>query len=70
MKVYVATVRENSWETDDLLLGVYSTEEKAKASILEFLNHVGEDVEILEIYNLRGNARNYLWDVTSYEVDE
>lgn len=69
MKVYVATVKENDWETDDYILGVYSTEEKAKAAILEFLNDEGEDVLTLEIYDLRGYKRKYIWDVSGYDVE-
>jgi len=38
MKVYVAWICENDWETEPFNIGVYSSKEKAKKAILEWLN--------------------------------
>lgn len=69
MKIYLAWIQENDWETEPQNIGCYSTEEKAKEAIVEALREIGEDVLTLEIYSAQCNT-NYFYGIEEYNLDE
>lgn len=70
MKIYVAWVQENEWETQPFNIGVYSSEEKAKKAILEWLNDQGGEQWLsLETYEEQDNPE-YVYEVEHFELDE
>jgi len=69
MKIYVAWIQENYWETEPINIGCYSTEEKAKEAIVKALREEGEDVLTLEIYDTQFNP-NYYYGIEEYNLDE
>ena len=69
MKIYVAWLQENDWETEPINIGCYSTEEKAKNVIIEALREKGEAVLTLEIYDTQ-NKPNYVYGIEEYNLDE
>lgn len=69
MKIYLAWIRENDWDTEPLNIGCYSTEEKAKEAIVKALRDEGEAVLTLEIYDAQ-NVPNYFYGIEEYNLDE
>lgn len=68
MKIYVAWIQENDWETEPINIGCYSTEEKAKNAIIENLREKEESVLTLEIYDAQDP--NYIYGIQEYNLDE
>ena len=69
MKIYVAWIQENNWETEPQNVGCYSTEEKAEKAIVEALREEGETVLTLEIYDAQDEP-NYFYGIEEYNLDE
>lgn len=70
MKIYVAWVQENEWETQPFNIGAYSSKEKAKKAILEWLNDQdGEQWLSLETYEEQDNPE-YVYAVEHFELDK
>ena len=69
MKIYVAWIQENDWETEPQNIGCYSTEEKAKEAIIKDLRERGEAVLTLEIYSAQDNPK-YIYGREEYNLDE
>lgn len=69
MKIYLAWIQENDWETEPFNIGCYSTEEKAKNAIVEALREEDEAVLTLEIYDTQ-NEPNYIYGIEEYNLDE
>lgn len=69
MKIYVAWIQENNWETELQNIGCYSTEEKANNAIIKDLREKGESVLTLEIYDAQDEP-NYIYGVQEYNLDE
>ena len=69
MKIYVAWIQENYWETEPINIGCYSTEEKAKEAIIEALKEEGETILTLEIYGAQ-NDPNYIYSIQRFYLDE
>ena len=69
MKIYVAWIQENYWETEPFNIGCYSTEEKAKNAIIEYLREMGEAILTLEIYSAQDNP-NYIYGIQEFNLDE
>ena len=69
MKIYVAWLQENDWETESFCIGCYSTKEKAKKAIVEALREEGEAVLTLEIYDAQDKP-NYIYGIEEYNLDE
>jgi len=72
MKIYVAFIQENDWETIPQNIGCYSTEEKAKNAIVEVLREMGVTVLTLEIYDKMYDMqdRPYTYGIEEYNLDE
>lgn len=68
MKVYVAILQENDYETEPFNIGVYSSREKAEAGLVKALRELGEAVLSLEIYEANGNP-DYIYFIEEYELD-
>lgn len=69
MKIYVAWIQFNDWETVPENIGCYSTEEKAKEAIVKALREEGEAILTLEIYDAQ-NKSNYIYGIEEYNLDE
>lgn len=69
MKIYVAWLQENNWETESFNIGCYSTEEKAKEAIIKALQELNEAILTLEIYDVQ-NDPNYIYGIEEYNLDE
>lgn len=69
MKIYVAWIQEDDWETESENIGCYSTEEKAKNAIIKALRERGEAILTLEIYSAQ-DAPNYIFGIQEYNLDE
>lgn len=69
MKIYVAWIQRNDWDTTPQNIGCYSTEEKAKNAIVEALREMGEAVLTLEIYDTQFEP-NYFYGIEEYNLDE
>lgn len=69
MKVYVAILRENDWETEPFNIGVYSSREKAKGGLVDALRELGEAVLSLEIYKADEDS-NFICFIEEYELDK
>ena len=69
MKIYLAWIQENDWETEPINIGCYSTEEKAKNAIIETLREWGEAILTLEIYSVQDKP-NYYYGIEEYNLDE
>lgn len=69
MKIYLAFIQENDWETEPENIGCYSTDEKAKNAIIKTLRERGEAVLTLEIYNAQDEP-NYTYGIEEYNLDE
>lgn len=65
MKIYVAWIQENDWETEPFNIGCYSTEEKAKEAIIKTLREDGEDV----LYDVQYQP-HYFYGIEEYNLDE
>lgn len=68
MKIYVAFIQENDWETIPQNIGCYSTIEKAERAIVEALRGIGEAVLTLEIYDTQKEP-NYVYGIEEYNLD-
>ena len=69
MKIYVAFIQENDWETIPENIGCYSTKEKAEKAIIEALRERNEAVLTLEIYDIQDEP-NYVYGIEEYNLDE
>lgn len=69
MKIYLAWIQENDWETEPYNIGCYSTEEKAKEAIIDALRKQDEAVLTLEIYDAQDDP-NYIYGIEEYNLDE
>lgn len=77
MRVYIAWVQENDYETEPFNLGVYSTKEKANQKILDFLNeyssYEGDRWLALQFYEYEyennKEKKPYLYGIEGYELD-
>jgi exo-beta-1,3-glucanase (GH17 family) len=69
MKIYLAWIQEDDYDTEPLNIGCYSTEEKAKEAIVNALRERGEDVLTLEIYDTQYRV-NYFYGIEEYNLDE
>ena len=69
MKVYVAVLQENYWETEPFNIGVYSSREKAEAGLVDALRDQGETVLSLEIYEASQDSY-YICSIEEYELDK
>ena len=69
MKIYVAWLQENDWETESFCIGCYSTKEKAENAIVKALREEGEAVLTLEIYDAQDKP-NYIYGIEEYNLDE
>lgn len=69
MKIYLAFIQINDWETEPQNIGCYSTIEKAKKAIVEALREEGEAVLTLEIYDAQDEP-NYIYGIEEYNLDE
>lgn len=69
MKIYVAWIQVNDWETEPFNIGCYSTEEKAKEAIIKALREDGEAVLTLEIYSAQEDP-NYIYGIQKFNLDE
>lgn len=72
MKIYVAWIQENDWETESENIGCYSTKEKAENAIVEVLRKMGATVLTLEIYDKMYDMqdRPYIYGIEEYNLDE
>jgi hypothetical protein len=72
MKIYVAWIQENDWETEPENIGCYSTKEKAENAIVEVLRKMGATVLTLEIYDKMYDIqdRPYIYGIEEYNLDE
>lgn len=57
MKVYVATIRETGYETEEYTLGIYSTFEKARENIINTISKFENDL-------------HHVVEIHEYEVDK
>lgn len=69
MKVYVAVLQENDWETEPFNVGVYSSRENAEAGLVDALREHGEAVLTLEIYEA-SESPYYICSIEEYELDK
>ncbi len=69
MKIYVAWIQRNDWDTTSQNIGCYSTEEKAKKAIVEVLREMDEAVLTLEIYDTQDEP-NYIYGIEEYNLDK
>jgi hypothetical protein len=69
MKLYLAFIQVNDWETGPEVIGCYSTEEKAKKAIVKALREEGEAVLTLEIYDAQKEP-NFVHYIEEYNLDE
>lgn len=79
MKVYVAIVQENDYETEPFNIGVYSSKEKAEEKILDYLNWKVCDDETNKWFSLRAydyeyrynqDNKPYLYSIEYWELDQ
>ena len=72
MKIYVAWIQEDDWETIPENIGCYSTKEKAEKAIVEALREMGATVLTLEIYDQMYDIqdRPYIYGIEEYNLDE
>jgi exo-beta-1,3-glucanase (GH17 family) len=72
MKIYVAWIQENDWETEPQNIGCYSTKEKAEKAIVEALREMGVTILTLEIYDKMYDMqdRPYTYGIEEYNLDE
>jgi len=72
MKIYVAWIQEDDWETIPENIGCYSTKEKAEKAIVEALREMGATVLTLEIYDKMYDIqdRPYIYGIEEYNLDE
>ena len=70
MKIYVAWIQRNDWDTTPQNIGCYSTKEKAEEAIVKALREAGEAVLTLEIYNSAQDNLNYIYGVEEYNLEE
>lgn len=70
MKIYVAWVQENEWETESFNIGVYSSIEKAKEAVLAWLNDQNSEQWLsLECYEEQDDPE-YIFGICEYELDK
>lgn len=71
MKVWVAIVQQNEWETEPMNIGCYSTRENAVEAILNFLRENDADAPLLslETYDAQNNP-HWRWYIESYYLDD
>ena len=69
MKVYVAILQEDDWETEPSVVGVYSSREKAEAGLVDALREHGETVLSLETYEAADDSY-YVFSIEEYELDK
>jgi hypothetical protein len=68
MKIFIAGLQENDWETTPFNIGVYSSKELAEKALLERLREE-EEVLSLEIYD-ENSERLYDWFIEEFELDK
>lgn len=69
MRVYIASVQENDWETVPFNIGVFSTEQKAKDALLQWVNEEEDNPFLsLEIYNMQDNPK-YITSIEEWDVE-
>ena len=71
MKIYIAIVQENDWETEPVNIGCYSTREKAIEAILNYIREDDPEAPILslETYDAQENPC-YKWYVELWYLDD
>ena len=62
MKVYIAALQENNYETEPWNIGVYTTVEKAKKALLDKLKEIDPSAPLLSIETYTAQ------DVPAYEI--
>lgn len=68
-KVYIAVVQENEWDEEPFNIGIFSTKEKAKNAILNWVNHK-EDTPFLslKIYDMQDNPK-YITSIEEWDIE-
>lgn len=68
MKIFIAGLQENDWETTPFNIGVYSSKELAEKALLERLREE-EEVSSLEEYDDQDETL-YDWFIEEWELDQ
>lgn len=71
MKVWVAIVQQNEWETEPMNIGCYSTRENAVEAILDFIRENDTDAPSLslETYDAQNNP-HWRWYIELWYLDD
>ena len=71
MKIWVAIVQQNDWETEPMNIGCYSTGENAEEAILNFIRENDPEAPILslETYNAQ-NDPHWGWYTELWYLDD
>ena len=71
MKVWVAIVQQNEWETEPMNIGCYSTRENAVEAILDFIRENDADAPSLslETYDAQNNP-HWKWYIELWYLDD
>lgn len=68
MKIFIAGLEENDWESTSFNIGVYSSKELAEKALLEKLRE-NENVLSLEEYDEDPDVL-YNWFIEEWEIDK
>ena len=71
MRVWVAIVQVNDWETEPMNIGCYSTREKAVEAILDFIRKNDTDAPSLSLETYDAQNKPYWeWNIELWYLDD